>query len=94
MKNKKKVIDPLPESFASEQEAGNFWDSHSAADYLEYLEPTEDEIAIENRVFEVRVSEDVFKSLRNRRNQPTNRFRKPLTESCVRSSRSHKRPAI
>jgi len=64
MKNKKKVIDRLPDSFTSEQEAGDFWDSHSVADYLEYLYPTDDEIAIEDRIFEVRVSEDVFKKLR------------------------------
>ena len=39
MPNKKKVIDPLPETFASEEEAGEFWDTHSLADYEEFLEP-------------------------------------------------------
>ena len=29
MQNKKKVIDPIPESFATEAEAGEFWDTHS-----------------------------------------------------------------
>ena len=39
MQNKKRVIDPIPESFATEAEAGEFWDTHSTADYLEFLEP-------------------------------------------------------
>jgi hypothetical protein len=64
MKNKKKVIDPLPDTFSSEHEAAEFWDSHSAADYLECLEPTDDKISIEKRVFEVQVSEDIFNHLR------------------------------
>lgn len=32
MGSKKKVIDPLPDSFASEEEAGDFWDTHSLVD--------------------------------------------------------------
>ena len=64
MANKKKVIDPLPESFRSEQEAGVFWDTHSVADYAEYLEPVKDRIKIEKRVYEIQVSEDVFNRLR------------------------------
>ena len=64
MENKKKGIDPLPDSFASEKEAGEFWDTHSAADYTEYLEPADDDIKIENRIFEVQVAEDVFQKLR------------------------------
>lgn len=62
MANKKKV-DPLPELFATEEEAGEFWDTHSAADYLELLEGADDEFALDTRVFEVRVSEEVFKEL-------------------------------
>jgi predicted HicB family RNase H-like nuclease len=63
MENKKKSVDPLPYLFEMEQEAGEFWDTHSAADYIEYLETTEDTIEIKNRVFEVRVAEDVFQKL-------------------------------
>jgi len=63
MENKNKIIDPLPDSFATEEEAGAFWDAHSAMDYAEYLKPVNDVIEIEKRVFEVQVAEDVFKKL-------------------------------
>ena len=63
MGNKNKIIDPLPESFATEEEAGAFWDAHSTMDYAEYLEPVDDIIEIRKRVFEVQVAEDVFEKL-------------------------------
>jgi len=63
MKNKSKSIDPLPDSFATEEEAGAFWDAHSTIDYEEYLEPADDVIEIRDRVFEVQVAEDVFQKL-------------------------------
>jgi hypothetical protein len=63
MKGNDKTIDPLPESFDSEEAAGEFWDTHSAADYQQYFEPTDDTIAITERVFEVQIAEDVFKKL-------------------------------
>ena len=63
MPNKKKVIDPLPETFASEEEAGEFWDTHSLADYEEFLEPADMHFELSKRVFEVRVAEDMFEKL-------------------------------
>lgn len=63
MANKNRVIDPLPDSFATEEEAGEFWDTHSTMDYEEFLEPTDDVIKITERVFEVAVAEDVFQRL-------------------------------
>ena len=63
MNNKNKPVDPLPKSFDSEVEAGEFWDSHSTMDYVEYLEPTNDVIKIKKRIFEVQVEEDVFQRL-------------------------------
>jgi hypothetical protein len=56
-------MDPLPESFATEEEAGEFWDTHSTMDYIEYLEPVDDMIEIRQRVFEVQVEEEVFQRL-------------------------------
>lgn len=64
MGSKKKAIDKLPDSFETEEEAGMFWDAHSVADYLENLEPIDESIDIKERVFEVRISEDVFQKLR------------------------------
>ena len=63
MKNTDKRIDPLPDSFESEEQAGEFWDTHSLMDYQEHLEATDDTIEISERVFEVQVAEDVFKKL-------------------------------
>lgn len=66
MGSKKKAIDPLPASFASDKEAGEFWDSHSIMDYAEYLEPAKDTIRLEKRIFEIQVSEEVFNRLRQK----------------------------
>ena len=63
MENKNKGIDPLPDSFETEEEAGAFWDAHSTIDYEEYLEPAKDVIEIRDRVFEVQIAEDVFQKL-------------------------------
>ena len=53
MSDKDKTIDPLPDSFETEEEAGAFWDAHSTMDYQEYLEPSNDTIEVSERVFEV-----------------------------------------
>jgi len=63
MKDTDKKVDPLPDSFESEEAAGEFWDSHSTMDYQEHLEASDDMIDISERVFEVQVAEDVFKKL-------------------------------
>ena len=63
MSNKRKSHDLLPESFASAEAAGEFWDSHSTMDYVECLEPTDDVIKIKKRVFEVEVEADIFQRL-------------------------------
>ena len=66
MEIKNKTKDLLPDSFATEEEAGAFWDTHSATDYIEYFEPVNDKIEIMNRVFEVQIAEDVFQQLRQK----------------------------
>ena len=63
MKSTDKTIDPLPDTFETEEQAGEFWDTHSLMDYQEHLEATDDTIEISERVFEVQVAEDVFKRL-------------------------------
>ena len=63
MTDRNKTIDPLPDSFETEEQAGAFWDSHSTMDYQQHLEATDDTIEISERVFEVQVAEDVFKKL-------------------------------
>lgn len=53
----------MPETFATEEEAGEFWDAHSTMEYEEYLEPSKDEIDLQERVFEIAVEADVFHQL-------------------------------
>ncbi len=38
MTDKNKTIDPLPDSFETEEQAGAFWDAHSTMDYQQHLE--------------------------------------------------------
>jgi hypothetical protein len=64
MRDKDKAIDALPDSFDSEEKAGEFWDTHSTMDYQQHLEATDDSIEISERVFEVQIAEDVFEKLR------------------------------
>ncbi len=78
MQNKKKVIDPIPESFATEEEAGEFWDTHSLADYEEFLEPVEMTFEITKRVYEVRVEEDMFEKLQHQAESSHQPMRKVL----------------
>ena len=47
---------PLPEDFVSEEEAAEFWDSHSLADYEEYLEAVDVEVDLKRRDFEIRTA--------------------------------------
>ena len=53
MLNKIKGI--IPEHFNSAEEAGEFWDSHSAADYWNEMEEEEIEFDIRKRTFLVPV---------------------------------------
>lgn len=48
-KNRKKERDPLPEKFSSLEEAGEFWDTHSSADYEEYMEEAHFDVELKRR---------------------------------------------
>jgi hypothetical protein len=47
MKANDKIVEPLPDSFETEEEAGAFWDTHSTMDYQEFLEANTDTTDIE-----------------------------------------------
>ena len=77
MTNIDKKIDPLPDEFSSEEEAGEFWDTHSITDYEEYLEPVEFKADIKRRHFQIEVDEESFIALRayaKKRQQPAKRL--------------------
>ncbi len=63
MRNTDKQRDLLPETFASEEEAGDFWDTHSSADYEEYLESVDMTIDIKKRHYVIEIDRDSFMAL-------------------------------
>jgi len=65
MKKASRRIDPLPDEFASEAEAAEFWDTHSLTDYEEFLEPAELQVQIQRRHYEIEVDEQSFLALRS-----------------------------
>lgn len=58
-----KKITLLPDTFASAEEAGEFWDAHSTADYEEYLIPTDLTIDIRKRHYVIEIEQDTFMTL-------------------------------
>lgn len=63
-KSKKKKRDPLPEQFNSAEEAGEFWDTHSGADYEEYMIPVEAQIELKPRINKVSVAPELLAKTR------------------------------
>jgi len=63
-KNRKKKRDPLPEEFNSLEEAGEFWDTHSSADYEDYMKEVHFEVELKRRAHDVRVTDDVLREVR------------------------------
>jgi predicted DNA binding CopG/RHH family protein len=59
----KKQVDPLPDEFASYEEAAEFWETHDTTDYLDSFETVAVEASLKQRHFEVEVEEDLMKAL-------------------------------
>ncbi len=64
MAKSKKTRDPLPEEFKSPEEAGEFWDTHSGADYEEHMQEVHFEVDLKRSVKEVRVADHVLREVR------------------------------
>ena len=62
--SKKKKRDALPDHFNSLEEAGEFWDTHSGADYEEYMIPVDFDGDLKWIVEEFRVAYDVMRQVR------------------------------
>jgi hypothetical protein len=65
MKAKDRPLPPLPAEFPSEDQAAEFWDTHSLADYADTLEPADVELDLRRRHFEIEVDEESFLALRS-----------------------------
>jgi hypothetical protein len=57
--------DPLPENFATLEEFWEFWETHSSADYEEWMEPVEVEIALSSKKVYCPIAKDVMQMIRN-----------------------------
>ncbi|HYJ86447.1 MAG TPA: CopG family antitoxin [Pyrinomonadaceae bacterium] len=66
MSDKQKQIDPLPEEFASFEEAAEFWDTHNTTDYLESFETVAVEPELMRRRYEVEIDEELMQALTER----------------------------
>lgn len=64
MKGKKKRIDPIPDEFASYEEAAEFWGTHDTTDYPEVFQAVNVQAELRRRHYEVEIEEDVIKILR------------------------------
>lgn len=69
MNDKLKPIDPIPEEFASYEEAAEFWDSHDTTDYLDSFETVTVETELKRRHFEVEIDEDLMQILSQKAQQ-------------------------
>jgi hypothetical protein len=61
---KKKQIDPIPEEFASYEEAAEFWDTHDTTDYPNEFRTVEVQSDLRKRRTEIEIDGDVIKVLR------------------------------
>ena len=59
MTNKQKVIDPIPEEFASYEEAAEFWDTHDTTDYPEAFRTVEAVTKFRRRYYEIEIDADI-----------------------------------
>jgi CopG antitoxin of type II toxin-antitoxin system len=55
---------PIPEEFASYEEAAEFWDTHDTTDYPDAFRTVELETDLRRRRYEIEIEEDVIKKLR------------------------------
>jgi hypothetical protein len=81
MKSKSQPKHDLPETFASPEQAAEFWDTHDSADYAEHLVRVEVDAEFRRRHFEIEVDEDVLQALTERASSehvPANRLANDL----------------
>jgi len=60
MNNRKKHVDPIPDEFASYEEAAAFWDTHDTTDYPEAFQTVEVQGELRQRHYEVEIDEDLI----------------------------------
>lgn len=63
MTDKQKVIDPIPEEFASYEEAAEFWDTHDTTDYPDNFETVSVQAELKSRRYEIEIDADLMPML-------------------------------
>ena len=64
MPNSGKRVDPIPDEFATYEDAAAFWDTHDTTDYPEAFQSVDvEEVALRQRRYEVEIDEDVVRML-------------------------------
>jgi hypothetical protein len=58
--------DPIPEHFSSAEAAGEFWDTHSAADYWDEMEEVEMDFDLQKRVFLIPIGDRIYYRVKQR----------------------------
>ncbi len=61
--SKRKHVDPIPEEFASYEEAAEFWDTHDTMDYLDAFQTVEVTTEFRSRHYEIELEEEVIRKL-------------------------------
>ena len=61
--NKQKRVEPIPEEFASYEEAAEFWDTHDTTDYPDAFQTVDVETTFRSRYYEIEIEADVAEVL-------------------------------
>ena len=70
MPNSDKHVDPIPDEFASYEDAAAFWDTHDTTDYPDAFQTVEvQEVVLRQRRYEVEIDEDVLRVLEEQARQ-------------------------
>lgn len=64
--HKKKRLDPIPEEFASYQDAAEFWDTHDTTHYPDDFRTVKAVSKLRHRHYEIPIAPDVVEALRAR----------------------------
>ena len=63
---KKKAIEPIPEEFASSEDAAGFWDTHDTSHYPSTFRTVKVVSKLRHRHYEIPIAPDVVQALRVR----------------------------
>ena len=70
MPNSGKRVDPIPDEFATYEDAAAFWDTHDTTDYPDAFQTVEvEEVALRQQRYEVEIDADVVRMLQEQARQ-------------------------